>query len=195
MPRTTNDFIIDERTGEPRRQVYVADGEGQAYGLELLIRRRVTDGLFGWISYTLSWSERFTLDGGTTPFSFDQRHNLYFALSYAWKGWRFGARFTLSTGRPTRPIVGADYDVECDCYRAARGPRDERLPTFHQLDIRVDREFWIGDRIHGSVYLDIINVYNAQNGEGIQYQYDFQDSARVPGLPILPTLGVRLEYE
>ncbi len=195
MPRTTNDFIIDERTGEPRRQVYAADGNGQAYGLEVLIRRRVAEGLFGWISYTLSWSERFTLDGNTTPFSYDQRHNLFLAASYTWHGWRFGVRFTLSTGRPTRAVLSSDYDVECDCYRPALGPRTQRLPTYHQLDVRVDREFWLGDSLHGSVYLDIINIYNAQNGEGIQYQYDFGASARVPGLPFLPTLGVRLEYE
>jgi hypothetical protein len=195
LPRTTNALILDERTGTPRRQVYEADGEGRSYGLEVLLRRKLADGFYGWVSYTLAWSDRFVEGGATVPFAFDQRHNLYLALSYAFEGWRFGARFTLSTGRPDRPIVGVEEDVDSADFDSIRGGFTTRYPTFHQLDLRIDREFTIGQNLVGSVYLDVLNVYNQANTEGTLYQYDFQRSAPLPGLPILPTIGVRLEYE
>ena len=56
--------------------------------------------------------------------------------------------------------------------------------------MRIDRDWTLGP-IDGSVFLDIINVYNAQNSEGYQYHYDFTRRGRVPGLPFLPTIGVR----
>ncbi len=193
IARTTNE-LIDDGMGGLRRRIYVDDGLGRAYGLELLLRRRVAEGLFGWLSYTLSWSERFLENGQTVPFLFDQRHVLNFALSYKTGNWRFGARFTLATGRPERPVQGAVYDADADRYSAARGGFTARLPTYHQLDLRVDRDFTIGD-VRGSVYLDVLNAYYAQNSEGTLYQYDFQASQSLPGLPILGTLGLRLEFE
>ena len=190
LPRTQN--VLTESA---RREVYVADGEGRAYGWELMVRRRIEDGLFGWLSYTLAWSERFTAGTQTVPFFFDQRHTLNLAISYAVDGWRFGARFQLSSGRPDRPVLGANEDVDSYRFDAVRGGLTGRLPVYHQLDIRIDRDFTIGDDFSGSVYLDILNVYNAENQEGQIWQYDFERSLNLPGLPILPTIGARLVYE
>jgi TonB family protein len=190
LPRTQN--VLTESA---RREVYVADGEGRAYGWELMVRRRVEDGLFGWLSYTLAWSERFTEGGATVPFFFDQRHTLNLAVSYAVDGWRFGARFQLSSGRPERPVLGANEDVDSYRFDAIRGGLVGRLPVYHQLDVRIDRDFTIGDDITGSVYLDVLNVYNAKNQEGQIWQYDFERSLNLPGLPILPTIGARVVYE
>jgi hypothetical protein len=64
------------------------------------------------------------------------------------------------------------------------------LPTYHQLDVRIDREWQLGS-LKGSVFLDVINAYNARNSEGYQYSYDFTERGRLPGFPILPTIGVR----
>src|SRR5690606_22693715 len=108
--------------------------------------------------------------------------------------WRIGMRFLLATGRPDRPVLGAAYDADGDRYRAQRGGFTERLPTYHQLDVRIDREFELGP-FQASAYLDAINIYNNTNSEGRIYQYDFQRSIPLPGLPILATLGLRLVYE
>jgi hypothetical protein len=42
-------------------------------------------------------------------------------------------------------------------------------------------------------YLDIQNVYNAKNPEGITYSFDYSQSGVVRGLPIIPVLGLRGE--
>lgn len=185
--------LVTGNDGEARRQFFFDDGEGRAYGFELLVRRKVAEGFYGWLSYTLSRSERFASGGEAIPFTFDQTHVLNLAASYKWWRFRFGARFQLATGRPTQEVTGAVYDADDDRYRAIRTGLTGRLPAFHQLDLRVDYEFPLGP-FEASVYVEGINVYNSPNSEGYRYQYDFARQARLPGLPALATLGVRLVY-
>lgn len=175
----------------PQRQFFVADEEGRAYGLELLVRRRVSRGFYGWLSYTLSRSERRHADGVWSPFVFDQTHTLNVAASYGFDGWRFGAAFQLSTGRPVNSLVGLPrFDADDGDLHATFRSRGARIETFTRLDVRIDREFDVGP-IRGSVYIDVQNVYNASNREGILYSFDFSQTANIPGLPILPTIGIR----
>lgn len=189
ISRQTNQ-VIETQDG-PRRQFFVADEQGRAYGLELLVRRRIEEGLYGWLSYTLSRSERQREGREWRPFAFDQTHTLNLAVSYSIDGWRFGAAFQLSTGRPTSTLVATTYDADEDAFDPTFLPRGERLPPFHRLDLRIDRDFDIGGVVRGSVYVDVQNVYNAPNNEGTLYSYDYSQTAAVPGLPILPTIGVR----
>jgi hypothetical protein len=195
LTRPTPEVRVDEN-GETYRPFFTDDGKGRAYGFELLLRRRVEHGLFGWLSYTLSRSERF-LEGSeeTVVFAFDQTHVLNLAVSYETGGWTFGGRFTLATGRPVQDILDlngddAVYDADEDDFDPDSRGRRVRLPTFHQLDVRIDRA-WTWGPVVGSVFLDIINVYNAQNAEGFQYNYDFTKRDKLPGIPFLPTIGVR----
>lgn len=194
LGRTTPQ-IVERPDGTRRRLVFVDDGEGRAYGWELMLRRKLDDGLFGWLSYTLSWSERYLSGGDVVPFLFDQRHVMNLALSYRSGSWRFGARLQLATGRPDRPLRGAANDVDENDYDPIRGGLTGRLPAFHQLDVRVDHDFVWSKHVRGSWYIDVINVLNAANTEGYLYQYDFEQRANLPSLPILPTLGLRLEYQ
>ena len=45
-----------------------------------------------------------------------------------------------------------------------------------------------------SAYLDIQNVYNHANREGLQYNFNFTTRQYVSGLPILPSIGLRGEF-
>jgi hypothetical protein len=186
---------IADPEGRAIQPLFADDGEGQAYGWELLLRRRIERGLFGWLAYTLSRSERFLEGGRKVVFAFDQTHVLNFAISYTWQKLTFGARMTLASGRPVSDLVDpqgddAVYDADQDDFDPDSRGRRTRLPLYHQLDLRIDHAWTLGP-IEGSVYLDIINVYNAANSESYRYHYDFGSRGRVPGLPFLPTLGVR----
>ncbi len=198
LQRSSSDIV--EGPNGPQRANVVDDGQGRSYGMEVLIRRRLERGVYGWISYTLSRSERFLEGGVPVPFPFDQTHVLNFAGSWDInRRWRLGARFQLATGNPQRRVTGGFFDADVDRFRPTYAPRQadgsdtERLPVFHQLDVRVDYRFRWGP-LRMSAYLDVINAYFAQNTEGFLYQYDFARRTNFPGLPILPALGLMGEY-
>ena len=42
--------------------------------------------------------------------------------------------------------------------------------------------------------LDVQNVTNRKNPEGLNYSYDFSQSEVTSGLPVLPTFGIKGEF-
>jgi hypothetical protein len=97
------------------------------------------------------------------------------------------------SGSPFAPVRSAVFDAQSGVYVPIYGPRDQRLATFHQLDVRVDKT-WTFDVWKLNLYLDIQNAYNRGNQEGTSYNYDFTRSQPLTGLPILPILGARAEW-
>lgn len=175
---------------------YINEGIGRIYGAEVLLRHRPSRRFFGWVAYTLLRSERRDHPGSEWRlFDYDQTHILTIVAGLTLGGgWEVGARFRLVSGNPTTPILGPlYYDADADTYVPRYGDRgSERLPTFHQLDLRVDKK-WTFAHWSLSVYLDVQNVYNQQNPEATIYNFDYTESTSVSGLPILPSLGVRGE--
>jgi TonB family protein len=168
-------------------------GEGYSYGLELLLKHDVTRHFYGWVAYTLSLSKaQREPDGPKVRFPFDQRHILTLVASYRLgDGWELGARFRLVSGRPETPVLGGVYDADAGAYRQITGEElSVSRQTFHQLDLRVEKK-WLFDNWRMSVYLDVQNVYNAENPEATLYDYRFRDSGPLRGLPLVPTLGVK----
>src|SRR5262249_41148840 len=96
----SNLVVGGEHAGDPVR---VNDGIGRVYGGELLLRQELWKGFFGWVSYTLSRSERRDhADEGWHVFQFDQTHILnVMASAQLGGGFQLGARFRYVTGNPT----------------------------------------------------------------------------------------------
>ena len=168
-------------------------GHNHSYGIAALIKREISEHLYGWLSYTYSKSRRRSGVGDDwIATAFDQPHVLNAVVS--WKpggGWELGARFQLASGRPDTPILGATFDADCGCYAPVRGEMNSiRIPTFYQLDVRAEHD-WIFERWTLGAYLDVINVLNTQNEEALQYDYRYRHSSPITSFPILPTIGVR----
>ncbi len=176
---------------------YVNEGQGHVVGLELLARHRLSERLFGWVAYTLQKATRVDHPGEVErPFGWDQTHILTALASYRLpRNWEVGARFRLVTGNPTTLPTTAVYDEKADRYVRVPGACTlcDRLPAFHQLDVRVDKK-WVFDSWLLNVYLDVQNVYNRDNAEGITYNFDSTQKAYQGGLPIIPSFGVRGEF-
>jgi hypothetical protein len=110
------------------------------------------------------------------------------------RNWQVGARFRLVSGNPYTPVVSATYDGGNDEYIPIYGrPNSRRVAPFHQLDLRVDKRF-VWKRVMLTVYLDVQNVYNHQNPEFRTYSFDYTVSRDIPSLPIIPSLGLKLEF-
>lgn len=189
---------------------YYNVGKGRIFGAEFLLKYKADSNFFGWVAYTLSRSLRTPLPGAEEqPVNFDQTHILTALGSYRLGGgFEFGARFRLVSGNLVTPNV-CNYELE-GCipnranamYNAAAGtyvaipysgPASERLPMFHQLDLRLDKR-WRFKRWQFSMYLDVQNVYNNQNVEGLDYNFNYTARQYVTGLPILPSIGFRGDF-
>jgi TonB family protein len=175
---------------------YLSNGRGRAYGLEILLRHQLTKNFFGWISYSLSRSER-DYHGGQQwgPGQFDQPHNLILIGSYKLPyDFIFGVRLRYVSGPLNTPFVAAIYDANGNYYLPVPGPEySRRLPDFFQLDVRLDKRFVFKSWML-SVYLDVQNVTNQKNVESVVNNYDYTKEAYLTGLPILPVLGMKGEW-
>lgn len=182
--------IVNTPNGEP--PMFINDGIGRIYGVELGSTFRSEFGLSGQLSYTLSNSERRDRDQAWRRFDQDQPHILNVAGNYDFgSGWELGTRFRYVSGNPSTPIQGGTYDANSDTYRPVLGALNSaRDPAFHQLDVRGQKTFRVGE---GSiaVYLDVQNVYNSPNPRGFSYSYDYQEREPAASSFIFPNLGIR----
>ena len=167
------------------------DGTGQSTGVQLLLRRSAGD-LTGWISYTLSRSERVDSPGAPTRlFDYDQTHVLSVVLGYTLDALSFGARARYATGFPRTPVVDAFYDARGDRFEPLFGAQNStRIPAFMQLDLRMEytTPLPVGTL---ALSLDVQNASSQTNTEELAYTFDFKRERPVPGLPFLTVLGAR----
>jgi len=123
---------------------------GRSYGFELLVRRDLTQRLSGWLSYTLSRSERDSFDGTTgvwghrlSEFDRPQVANLVVAYDLGAR-WRAGGRLVAYSGTPyaTSSIDGAP---------------NARTPPFFRLDLRIEKR-WMKSWGRVSFIVEWLNV-------------------------------------
>ena len=167
-----------------------AIGTGHAYGIELIARRN-TGRWTGWIAYTYSrsWRRDPVRSPGDLPYVLDQPHSVtLLATTALGDSWRLGGRFRYTTGNPFTPVDHAVMNGSQ--YVAIDGPLlSERLPDFFQLDLRLDhawRRSW-GTLV---LYIDVQNVSNRANPEGVTYNRDYSQRSYTTGLPVFPSIGV-----
>ncbi len=138
---------------------------GRSFGVEALIRRQVRNGLYGWLSYTLSLSERKN-NGLWVPYDYDRTHllNLVAGLPLP-RNWDVGLRLTYQSGLPATTTYG---------YNTARGD------GYFRMDLRIDKRAvwnkWLLD-----FYVDLTNatLYPEEVVPGSIIRY------------VLPTVGFR----
>jgi hypothetical protein len=171
-------------------------GEGRVFGVEWLLKYKPDDRFFGWLAYTISRSQRRdTPADDMRPFAYDQTHILTVLGSYRLgRGWRLGGRFRFVSGGLYTPERWGAVDATSGTNQSAPDapPFGARLPAFHALDVRLDKQ-WTFATWKLGFYADVQNVYVHQSPEGISYNYDYTRSTYVNGLPILPSLGIRGE--
>ncbi len=138
---------------------------GRAYGLEVMLRRQAKGGVFGWISYTLSKSER-DRDGTWAAYDYDRTHLFDLVVGVPLRrNWDLGMRAQYESGLPATTIAG--YNTG-------------RADGYVRFDVRVDKravyKSWLLD-----FYVDITNVAllpeEITPGNSIRY--------------VLPTVGLR----
>ena len=183
--------LVDEQFGSYTYRQYV--GEGRSWGIELLARKELGR-LTGWISYAYARAYRTgdpIYDPAYYPYVLDQPHILTAVGSLPLGDhWRIGGRARLASGNPITPVAGTTYDPSKMQWNPVDGPLlSQRLPTFAQLDLRVDR-IWRRRGGLWDLYLDVQNVTNRSNVEGVTYSADYMTRYYTTGLPVFPSIGI-----
>ncbi len=174
-------------------------GKGRSYGIEMLLRRQIMRGFYGWVAYTLSRTTRLDDPSLGYPYyhlyDFDQTHILTVIASYQTEhNWTFGTRLRYTSGDPYTPFVNGIFNANNAGYECIAGnPDASRAPPFFQADVRIDRRF-VYDKWSFTGYLDVQNVTNRANPEALFPNYNCQGYSTLTGIPIFPTLGLRGEF-
>lgn len=146
----------------------VFTGTGHAVGFELLNRINI-DKFSLLASYTYVRSLFTDIKGELVPSSWDSKHLLTITGSRELTGnWRFGFKWRYVGGLPYTP-----YDLETSsniqawnaigqAYQDYSLLNTQRYNAFHQLDIRIDKNFFF-NKWSLMLYMDIQNAYNFKN--------------------------------
>ena len=154
-------------------------GKGRAYGLELIAKKK-SGKLTGWISYTLSKTER-KIDGINNNEWYnarmDKTHDLSVVATYQLNPkWSFSGLFVYSTGNAVTFPTGK-YELNGQTVFQYSNRNADRMPAYHRMDFSATYEPESNKRFRGSWTFGIYNIYGRQNA----YTIMFEDNPDNPG--------------
>lgn len=180
---------------------YLNGGIGDAYGVEFLLNKAISNDWYGWLSIAYSKTKRTnTLTGDDFAYQFDKPLIINAVMNYDLNnGWELGARWRYQSGALYTPITGADAVLdqqnEVIFYDPIEGGfNSQRLENFHRLDVRADYKMKLFGK-QSSLYFEVLNVYGQKSITGYDYNPDYTDreeNYQFPEAP-LPSIGVRIE--
>lgn len=191
------------------------ESKGRSYGFEFLLQQKLFKGFYGIFSYTLLWSEFTDKTNTYKPSAWDNRHIISLTAGKKFKkNWEIGARWWFVSGGPYTP-----YNVALSSQKnvwdvTGRGIPDydklneERLGSFNQLDVRVDKKYYF-NKWNLNVYFDVQNAFSNslggqpnldvdkdENGNKISLndnQYQLSELQNNLGT-LVPSLGLIVEF-
>jgi len=193
-----------------RAHLLTSDGEGRSYGTQLTLRLSPIRGWSGWLSYTLSRSERFGFADSDhrdvssdveAPrrwrlFDADQPHTLSVVAQFQRAVWLVSARLRASSGAPYAPVVASTYDARRDQFDPVFAAQNsDRLPMFFQLDVHAERTFSLSESITLRAFIDVINATHHTNTETLAYSADYTQKNSLTGLPLIAFGGMQVEFK
>jgi outer membrane receptor for ferrienterochelin and colicin len=168
-PLSVNDGLSIASKGTNFGQVgdeqIVSSGKGRAYGVEVLYKIMEMKKMNLTATYTFFRSEFTNSVGIYLPSSWDTKHLFNLIASYKLqKSWNVAVRWRFVGGAPYTPILPASsnkavWDISKQPLLDYSKFNSLRLPNTHQLDLRIDKEFYFKKWLL-NLYTDIQNVYN-----------------------------------
>ena len=153
-------------------------GKGRAYGIEWQLKK--TSGrLNGWISYTLSKTERKIEDINNNNWynaRQDRTHDIAIVGMYQLnQKWALSANWIFYTGDAVTYPTGK-YRIDNEVYFYYSERNGYRMPNYHRLDIGATRQLKKGKHFTSELNFSIYNAYGRANA----YQVNFRESETDP---------------
>ena len=186
----------DPRTSICRRSG-LPTADGDAAGMELLLKRALTRDLSGFLSYTLTFANATAVDGTRFSPQSDVRHTLNAVLSYEiGGGFAVGIRVHYRSGKPA---VNTVYDLSTDEFTHLRA----RLPGFFRLDLRATYR-WLASfgQMEASIGMQNVTAsHEATNRDCVPVQSNdsspvttVQCSVDYQPFIVLPNIGLKASF-
>ncbi len=155
-------------------------GKGRSYGAEFLLKKK-TGRLSGWISYTLSKSERM-IDGINNNQWYnarqDRTHDIAIVAMYkASEKWTFSANFVYYTGDAVT-FPGGKYQVDGVTYYYYTNRNADRMPAYHRLDLGATRQLKKTAKFQSDLTFSLYNAYGNPNAYRIFFRDNKIDASR-----------------
>ncbi len=181
--------------GVPDDRLFSNDGLGVARGAEAFIKVATGERFFAWLAYARSMSIRKDgKDHDWTPYQYDQPDNLTAIASWRpWPAWTFGAKFHWNSGPLVTPLVGRRQNPDGSWSGIFGEPDSVRLADYLRMDVRADYAVRF-DRWTFHWYLELLNVFDRANPQGLSYSDDYAETEQVNNFPFLPSIGLGIEF-
>ncbi len=207
--KNLRNLYISEWTAFPRLTTSLQKASGKVKGVDFRIEYR-SPNFFTYITYGLSsveyeaQQESLALWFGSDTINFrpphDRRHQVNALASWKVNEFNINFRWNFGSGLPYNQVRGFDEfllldgDVDVSEQSGATRVIYDRpyggvLPTYHRLDITVDREFPFKGGFF-AIQGGVINVYDRAN----IFSLDLFTLERTNQLPLIPTLGIKIEF-
>lgn len=187
-------------------------GKGNAYGMEILIRKN--DGDFtGWIGYTLSWVNRTFENlnfGKTFPYKYDRRHDISVVGNYKFNDridigvvWVFGSGNALNLPIERYNGFSEFSSIQYPDFQSIEYYKERngfRMPSYHRLDFGINfhKKLKRGERTWS---INIYNVYNRKNPFMVTFDYDMNNQGetitrlkQISLFPIIPSFSYSFKF-
>ncbi|MFQ5569103.1 MAG: carboxypeptidase regulatory-like domain-containing protein [Rhodothermales bacterium] len=203
-----SNLLIAAWTSFPQLTTRMQQADGRVAGLDLRLELRKRN-FYGYINYGLS-SVEYTADQafvklwfGTETLRFrpahDRRHQVNMLASTRLLGFDLSARWQFGSGLPFNRALGFDgyllMDGSVNVFEDKGNrrviyerPFNGILPTYHRLDVSVERTFTLG-RAGATVQASLINAYDRTN----IFYLDIFTLRRADQLPLIPSFGLKIE--
>ncbi len=176
--------LVDYKNGantflNPDLEAELVFGRGRAYGIEFSASR--TSGrLTGWVSYTLSKSEKqFNQINFGNWFSArqDRTHNISIVASYQLTDRIiFSGNWIYYTGDAVT-FPSGKYLIDGSLINLYTDRNGSRMPDYHRLDLGVTYQFKPRKRWNSDINVSAYNAYDRKNA----YSISFRESKTAPG--------------
>ncbi len=155
-------------------------GIGRAYGAEFLLKKK-TGRLTGWISYTLSKTER-KIDGINNDQWYnarqDRTHDISIVAMYkASEKWTFSANFVYYTGDAVTYPSGK-YQVDGGTYYYYTSRNADRIPAYNRLDLGATHQLKKSAKFESDLTFSLYNAYGSHNAYRIYFRDNKNDPSR-----------------
>jgi hypothetical protein len=155
-------------------------GKGRAYGAEFLLKKK-TGRLTGWISYTLSKTER-KIDGINNNEWYnarqDRTHDIaVVAMFKATEKWTLSANFVYYTGDAVT-FPNGKYQVDGATYYYYTNRNADRMPAYNRLDLGATRQLKKSSKFESDLTFSLYNALGNHNAYRIFFRDNKNDPSR-----------------